>query len=153
MICVVQRVLEGKVVLDGKNVGEIGPGMVVLASVERDDADDQIKWMAEKLAGMRIFRSADTQKHFDQDIKQIGGSILLISNFTVAAETRKGRRPSLDRAADPKLGEALFAKLVEAVKGLSIPVATGQFGADMKVHLVNDGPATFVVRTDERRQS
>jgi D-tyrosyl-tRNA(Tyr) deacylase len=150
MICVVQRVLEAKVVVDGQTVGEVGPGMVVLASIERDDTWSETTWMAEKLASLRIFRSGDGQKHFDRDIRQIGGSMLLISNFTVAADTRKGRRPSLDRAADPVLGEKLFSQFVDAVMSLDIPTAGGRFGADMKVHLINDGPATFIVRTDEK---
>ena len=76
--------------------------------------------------------------------------MLIVSNFTVAAETRKGRRPSLDRAADPALGEKLFTQFVDVVKSLDIPTAAGRFGADMKVHLINDGPATFIVRTDEK---
>jgi D-tyrosyl-tRNA(Tyr) deacylase len=148
MIAVVQRVLEAKVIVAGETVGAIGPGMVVLASVERDDRREEMAWMAEKLAGLRIFRSAGGEKHFDQDIKQVGGSMLLVSNFTVAAETRKGRRPSLDGAASPGEAEALFTHFVEAVRARGIPVATGRFGADMKVHLINDGPVTFIVRSD-----
>src|SRR5207247_1211829 len=99
-------------VVDAQTIGEIGPGMVVLAAIERDDAIDKIHWMAEKLSALRIFRSADGQKHFDQDIRQIEGSMLIVSNFTVAAETRKGRRPSLDRAADLVLGEKLFTQFL-----------------------------------------
>jgi len=151
MICVVQRVLQAKVVVEGQTIGEIGPGMVVLASIERDDSREFLKRMAAKLATLRIFRSADGSKHFDQDVTQIGGAMLLISNFTVAADARKGRRPSLDRAADPVTGETLFAEFVEEVKSLGVKVATGKFGADMKIHLVNDGPATFIVQTDEQR--
>ena len=92
MICVVQRVLEAKVIVEGQTVGQIGSGMVVLAAIESDDTSEEIVWMAEKLAGLRIFHSAGGEKHFDPDIKQVGGSMLLISNFTVAAETRRGRR-------------------------------------------------------------
>jgi D-tyrosyl-tRNA(Tyr) deacylase len=151
MICVVQRVLEAKVVVAGETVGEIQRGLVVLASIERNDTIAELKWTAAKLASLRIFRSADGQKHFDQDVTQVGGAMLLISNFTVAADTRKGRRPSLDAAADPIAGEKLFAQFVDEVKSLGVRVATGRFGADMKVHLINDGPATFVVRTDAQR--
>lgn len=147
MIAVVQRVSEGRVVVEGEVVGEIGPGMVVLAAVEKDDTPADIEWTANKLVGLRIFRNAD--KHFDLDVKQVGGGVLLVSNFTVAAETRKGRRPSLEAAASPDRGRELFDQLVDAVKRLGVPVATGQFGADMKVSLTNDGPVTFLVRSRE----
>ena len=148
MICVVQRVLEARVDVAGQTVGQIGPGLLVLASVVHDDTPADAEWTAAKLVGLRIFRNGE--KHFDQDVTQVGGSILLVSNFTVAAETRRGRRPSLDRAAGPELGEKLFNHLVEAVKNLGVPVATGQFGANMQIHLVNDGPATFIVETDQK---
>jgi D-tyrosyl-tRNA(Tyr) deacylase len=149
VIAVVQRVISGRVTVHGRVVGEIGNGLVVLASVERNDTDDQIRWMAEKLVGLRIFRSADGDKHFDQDVKQVGGSILLISNFTVAAATRKGRRPSLDGAAAPEAGRVMFERFVDVVKSLGVPVATGEFGANMIVSIENDGPATFIVSTHD----
>lgn len=148
MIAVVQRVTSGRVSVHGQMVGEIGRGLVVLASIERNDGEEQLSWMAEKLVGLRIFRSADGTKHFDQDVKQVGGSILLISNFTVAAATRKGRRPSLDGAADPETGRALFEQFVSGVKALDVPVEIGEFGADMIVSIENDGPAQFIVQTD-----
>src|SRR5690606_24235582 len=99
MIAVVQRVSSAKVVVDHQTVGEIGPGLCVLAAVIADDTPDDLAWMARKLVELRIFRNGE--KHFDLDVKQIGGSVLLVSNFTVAAETAKGRRPSLSRAARP----------------------------------------------------
>jgi D-tyrosyl-tRNA(Tyr) deacylase len=148
MKAIVQRVLEARVVVDRQVVGAIGPGMLVLAAVEHDDTDVDVEWTAAKLLSLRIFRNAD--KHFDLDVGQAGGGILLVSNFTVAAETKKGRRPSLDNAASPDRGRQLFDQLVARVKELSgpgIPVATGQFGADMKVSLVNDGPVTFRVES------
>ena len=145
MIAVVQRVTSGRVTVHGRVIGEIGDGLVVLASIERDDGEEHIRWMAEKLIGLRIFRSTDGEKHFELDVKQVGGSILLVSNFTVAAATRKGRRPSLDGAADPGRGRVLFDEFVAAVKAHNVPVATGEFGADMSVSIENDGPATFIV--------
>jgi D-aminoacyl-tRNA deacylase len=145
MIAVVQRVLEARVDVAGETVGAIGPGLLVLASVVHDDTPADIEWVGQKLVGLRIFRSGE--KHFDLDVTQVGGSILLVSNFTVAAETRKGRRPSLDAAAKPEVGETLFNQLVECVRNLGVPVATGRFGANMQVHLVNDGPATFIVQS------
>ena len=147
MIAVVQRVLEAKVVVEGRVVGEIGQGLLVLASVEKDDTAADVEWTAAKLATLRIFRSQDDQKHFDRDVKQVGGSILLVSNFTVSGDTKKGRRPGLERAAEPKRGRELFSLLVEAVKAQGVPVATGEFGADMKVTLTNDGPVTFLVNS------
>jgi D-aminoacyl-tRNA deacylase len=143
MIAVVQRVLEASVTVAGRVVGQIGPGMLVLAAVEATDTDADLEWVAAKLVGLRIFRNAD--KHFDLDVQQSKGSVLLVSNFTVAGETAKGRRPSLSRAAPPELARALFDKFVDMVRKLNVPVATGEFGADMQVRLVNDGPVTFLV--------
>ena len=120
MICVVQRVQEAHVEVGGQTVGAIEHGMVVLAAIEKGDTDAQISWTAEKLAGLRIFRSSDGAKHFDQDIRQVDGAMLLISNFTIAAETRKGRRPSLDAAADPAMGEKRFAEFISRVKSLGV---------------------------------
>ena len=107
--------------------------------------------MASKLASLRIFRNGE--KHFDQDITQVGGAMLLVRNFTVSAETRKGRRPSFDAAADPTDVEKLFNDFIAAVQALGIPVQTGRFGANMQVTLTNDGPATFIVRTDRAASS
>lgn len=148
MIAVVQRVTRASVTVHGRVVGEIGHGLTVLASIERDDTEAQLRWMAEKLVGLRIFRSEDGTKHFERDVKQVGGSILLVSNFTVAAATRKGRRPSLDGAASPEAGRVLFDQFVGLMRSLDVPIATGEFGADMIVHIENDGPATFIVKTD-----
>jgi D-tyrosyl-tRNA(Tyr) deacylase len=143
--CIVQRVTEAQVTVDGQVVGRIGPGMLVLTAVERTDTAADIEWTAAKLVGLRIFRAGE--KHFEADIKQIGGSILLVSNFTVAAATRKGRRPSFDGAMDPKEAEPVFNQLVEKVRSHGVTVETGRFGAMMLVTSVNDGPATFIVQT------
>ena len=149
MITIVQRVSEAKVTVDGEIVGAIGPGILALAAVVKGDTDKDIDWTAAKLAGLRIFRSEG--KHFDKDVKEVGGSILLVSNFTVSASTRQGRRPSLDRAAEPAVAEAMFAKLVEATRAQGVPVETGKFAADMKISLVNDGPATFILDSAAER--
>jgi D-tyrosyl-tRNA(Tyr) deacylase len=148
MIAVVQRVLAARVTVAEQTVGEIGPGLLVLAAVEAADADADITWTANKLVALRIFRNGD--KHFDLDVSQAGGSILLVSNFTVAAETKKGRRPSLDNAASPEKGRQLFDQLVAEIKKLAAPttpVATGEFAANMQVTLTNDGPSTFLVKS------
>jgi D-tyrosyl-tRNA(Tyr) deacylase len=144
MIAVVQRVSEARVRVDQQIVGEIDEGLLVLAAVEKDDTIAEVEWAAAKIVSLRIFRNGD--KHFDLDVKQIGGSILLVSNFTVAGETRKGRRPGLEGAAPPEKGRELFDEFVEAVRRTGVPVATGQFGADMKVSLTNYGPVTFLVQ-------
>src|SRR3954462_9085235 len=147
MIAVIQRVLEGKVEVDGRVVGQIGHGMVALVAVAQDDSAEDVQWMANKLASIRMFRSADGQKHFDLDVREVNGSILLVSQFTLAAQTKKGRRPSFEKAAAPEVGRKLFDDLVKAVGELKIPVATGQFAADMKVSLINDGPVTFILES------
>jgi D-tyrosyl-tRNA(Tyr) deacylase len=143
MITIVQRVSEASVRVGGEEVGAIGPGLLALAAVVKGDTEKDIDWTAAKLAALRIFRNEG--KHFDKDVREVGGSILLVSNFTVSAATRQGRRPSLDRAAEPAVAEALFARLVEATRAQGVPVETGRFAADMKVSLVNDGPATFIL--------
>ena len=147
MIAVVQRVTEASVTVAGEVVGRIGPGLVALVAVHETDEPADVTWTASKLVALRIFRNAE--KHFDLDVRQSAGSILLVSNFTVAAETRKGRRPSFDAAAAPEKGRALFDALVEAVRGLGVPVETGRFGADMTVALTNDGPVTVIVKSKD----
>jgi D-aminoacyl-tRNA deacylase len=152
MIAVVQRVTSARVLIGDAVMGQIGAGLCVLAAVHNDDTPSDIAWTAAKLVGLRIFRNAE--KHFDLDVRQIHGGILLVSNFTVAGDTRKGRRPSLDAAASPNVGRQLFDDLVAAVRQQAapdVPVATGQFGADMRVELANDGPVTFLIDSREAR--
>lgn len=148
MICVIQRVSQASVAVDGQIIGQIGQGMLVLAAVHAADLADDAAWTARKLAGLRIF--AGGGGNFDRDVKEIGGSILLISNFTVAADARKGRRPSLSGAADPVAGREKFDQLVAAVRALGVNAEIGQFGADMKIALVNEGPVTFILNSRER---
>ena len=149
MIAVVQRVTEAAVRVGDETVGQIDAGMLVLVAVCRDDTEFDIDWTAKKLVGLRIFRNGD--KDFDADVRQINGSILLVSNFTIAAATRHGRRPSFDAAADPAKGLALFNSLVTALRALGAPVQTGRFGADMHVHLINHGPVTVLVDSSDAR--
>jgi D-tyrosyl-tRNA(Tyr) deacylase len=145
MITIVQRVIDAQVVVEGETVGAIGPGLLALTAVVKNDTAKDIEWTAAKLAALRIFRSDDGEKHFDKDVREVGGSILLVSNFTVSASTKQGRRPSLDKAADPACAQLLFAQLIDAVRAQQVPVETGRFAADMKVSLTNDGPATFIL--------
>jgi D-tyrosyl-tRNA(Tyr) deacylase len=148
VIAVVQRVTEAKVDVAGETVGRIGPGLLVLAAVHRTDTASDIAWTANKLVGLRIFRAGE--KYFDADVKQVGGSILLVSNFTVAAATKEGRRPSFSAAAETDVGRALFDELVRAVRATGVTVETGRFGADMLVSLTNDGPVTVIVDSSQR---
>jgi D-aminoacyl-tRNA deacylase len=148
MICVIQRVSQAGVTVDGQMVSQIGQGMLVLAAVHSTDIPDDVDWTARKLAALRIFPAGD--RNFDRDVKEIGGSILLVSNFTVAADVRKGRRPSLSDAADPVAGREKFDQLVAAVREQGVDAQVGQFGADMQVALVNDGPVTFVLDSRQR---
>jgi len=150
MIAVVQRVTRASVQVVEETVGSIGTGLLALVAVCGDDGPSDVQWMAAKLCGLRIFRHGD--KHFELDVKQAGGAILLVSNFTVAAVTRHGRRPSFDRAAPAVKGAELFANLVDRVRNLGVPAETGRFGADMVVHLANDGPVTVIVDSAESRR-
>jgi D-tyrosyl-tRNA(Tyr) deacylase len=150
MIAIVQKVKHASVTIDGAIAGEIGPGLTALVAVHADDTAFDIQWMAQKLATLRIFPNGD--KYFDQDVQAIKGGILLISNFTVAADTQSGRRPSLSPAASPTAAAPLFDQLLAAVKATGIPTATGQFGAEMQVTLTNDGPVTFILDSRASRK-
>ena len=147
MIAVVQRVTEARVTVGDVIVGEIGIGLLALVSIVREDDAKDVAWMTAKLTSLRIFRDATGEKHFDRSVTDVGGSILLVSNFTVAADTKKGRRPSFDAAAAPEAGRTMFDRLIDAVRATGVPVAIGEFGGDMRVSLVNDGPATFMVNS------
>ena len=143
MIAVIQRVTSARVVVDGQTVGQIGRGLCILCAVQKDDTDKDLQWMADKVATMRVFPEGD--KNFHLDVKQAGGGVLLISNFTVAAITNQGRRPTLERAADPETARVMFEKLLAKVRDLGIDVQTGQFREHMDVSIENDGPITFIV--------
>jgi D-tyrosyl-tRNA(Tyr) deacylase len=149
MTAVVQRVTEASVRVDDETVGSITNGLLALVAVCGDDTPADVEWMARKLTGLRIFRNGD--KHFDIDVRQAGGAILLVSNFTVAAATRQGRRPSFEAAADSHKAAELFGVLVELIRSAGIRVETGRFGADMRVHLVNDGPVTVILNSSDAR--
>jgi D-tyrosyl-tRNA(Tyr) deacylase len=143
MIAVVQRVTEASVTVETNIVGKIARGILALVAVHKDDTPADVEWMSRKLVALRLFPNGE--KNFDLDITAISGGILLVSNFTVAAATTQGRRPSLDAAADPARGRELFDHLVGTVRATGVTTATGEFGGDMKVALVNDGPVTFIL--------
>jgi len=146
MKAVIQRVSEASVVVDNAAVGEIGAGIVVLLAVEKGDSEADAKWLARKIVELRIFGDKDGKMNLS--LQDTCGSMLAISQFTLAGSCDKGRRPSFVEAAAPDEGKRLYDCFVDQVKGLGVPVSTGIFQADMKVHLVNDGPVTFIL---ERR--
>jgi len=141
MICLIQRACYGKVDVDGETVGAIGYGMVVLVGFERGDDDATLEKMAHRLTHYRLF--ADDNGRMNLNVRQIDGEILLVPQFTLAADTRKGLRPNFTPAAAPEVARTLFDQFVERVQALHPKVATGRFGADMQVSLCNDGPVTF----------
>jgi len=143
MKTVIQRVKSASVVVEGKTVGEIGRGILVLVGVERGDDEARADWLAEKVCNLRIFE--DEAGKMNLSVQEIGGSLLLVSQFTLAGNCDKGRRPSFDTAAPPDEGKRLYEYFVEAVKRNGLQVATGIFQADMQVSLVNDGPVTFIL--------
>lgn len=144
MISVIQRVAQAEVRVGGSCVGKIGRGILALVAVERGDAEAQAERLAERILGYRIF--PDDEGKMNLSLADIGGELLLVSQFTLAADTRKGTRPSFTPAAAPEEGRRLFDYFVEAVKKRHSSIATGQFGADMQVALINDGPVTFTLR-------
>ncbi|MFG0258739.1 MAG: D-aminoacyl-tRNA deacylase [Phycisphaerales bacterium JB041] len=143
MKAIVQRVNSATLSVDRRAVSEIGPGLVVLTAVVVGDTDRDRGWMADKLANLRVF--SDDAGKMNLSLLDTGGQMLLVSNFTVAGETARGRRPSFTPAMKPPEAEAAFDALVEAVRAQGVEVRTGVFGAHMHVHLENDGPVTLVV--------
>lgn len=141
MIGLIQRVLEANVTVDNEVIGEIGHGMLVLLGVEKEDGDAEIEKLANKLCRYRMFNDSDGKMNLN--VEQVGGEILVVSQFTLVADTQKGNRPGFSRGATPEHGKTIYLKFIDALKSKGIPVATGQFGADMKVGLINDGPVTF----------
>jgi D-aminoacyl-tRNA deacylase len=143
MIAVVQRVSRAEVRVDGEVVGKIDLGLAVLVGIERGDGEGDADVLARKLGALRIFPG---RTPMDLSIKEAHGACLVISQFTLAGSTRKGNRPSFDRAEDPGLAQKLYERLAARIRGEGIDVATGRFAADMKVELVNDGPVTFILQ-------
>jgi D-tyrosyl-tRNA(Tyr) deacylase len=140
---VVQRVSRASVTVQGQVVGSIGAGCLVLAGFTAGDGDEAIEWMADKLAHLRIF--ADSEGKMNRSLLETGGAALVVSQFTLYGDARKGRRPSFVDAAPPEVAEPLYERLAAALRQRGIAVATGTFGALMAVELVNDGPVTLVV--------
>jgi D-aminoacyl-tRNA deacylase len=141
MIALIQRVTEARVVVAGEVVGAIGRGLLAFVAVEPGDDERSADRLLERILGYRVF--PDAQGRMNLGLADVGGGLLLVSQFTLAADTRKGMRPSFSSAAAPDQGRRLFDHLVERARTVHAPVATGRFAADMQVALVNDGPVTF----------
>jgi D-tyrosyl-tRNA(Tyr) deacylase len=149
MRAVVQRVSSAAVTVDGAVVGSIEHGLLVLVGVTHDDGTDDVDALASKLSGLRIFRDEDGR--MNRSVADVGGSVLVVSQFTLYGDVRRGRRPSFGPAADPDEAEPLIERFVARIGDAGIPVAEGRFGAMMSVSLVNDGPVTLIVETRDGR--
>jgi D-aminoacyl-tRNA deacylase len=145
MIALIQRVLSARVEVDHEAIGAIGPGLLALVAVQPDDGEAQTRRMLERLVGYRVF--ADDAGRMNRSLTDTGGGLLLVSQFTLAADTRSGMRPGFASAATPEQGRRWFDRLAELARNSHPGVETGRFGAHMEVHLVNDGPVTFWLDT------
>lgn len=141
MRALVQRVLRAEVRVAGRPIGGIGRGMLLLVAFTHTDGEDQLVWMADKVPGLRIF--SDAEDRMNRALADVGGRILLVSQFTLYGDAQKGRRPSFVDAARPEHAVPLYHRFVELLRGRGVAVETGEFGAKMEVELVNDGPVTL----------
>lgn len=145
MRAVLQRVTQASVTVEGRIVGEIGRGVLILLGVTHEDTPAQADWLAARIATLRVFRALDGPSHFDRSLLDVAGAALVVSQFTLYGETRKGRRPDFTRAARPDVAEPLIDYFCDQLRRQGVRVETGVFGADMAVTLVNDGPVTLVL--------
>jgi D-tyrosyl-tRNA(Tyr) deacylase len=155
MRAVVQRVSAAAVTVDARTVGAIGHGLLVFVGVERDDGLSDAEYLAGKIGDLRVFDDPDDpapgrSRHMNLSVRDIGGSVLVVSQFTLAGDCRKGRRPSFDDAAAPEIARPLYDGMVRALQAGGLTVATGQFQAKMQVSLVNDGPVTLLLDSRKR---
>ncbi len=148
MISVIQRVSRASVSVDGNVIGEIGMGLLLLVGIEKDDTDNDLSFTVRKVIELRVF--PDDEGKMNHSVVDAGGAILAVSQFTLAADIRKGRRPSFDTAMSPNEARLLFDRFIHELSSLGISVATGSFGAHMEVSLVNDGPVTFILDSRKR---
>ncbi|HEV3496603.1 MAG TPA: D-aminoacyl-tRNA deacylase [Actinomycetes bacterium] len=148
MRAVVSRVAWARVVADGEVTGEIGPGLLVLVGVTHGDSKAEADWLAAKVASLRVF--SDDQGRMNRSVTEVGGGALVVSQFTLYGDARKGRRPSYVAAAPPELAAPLVEAVAKALAGAGVPVATGRFGADMRVESAGDGPVTILLDSARR---
>ncbi len=151
MICVVQRVSRASVTVERTVVGEIGPGLLILVGVTHGDTSNDARVLGSKIAGLRVF--ADDSGLMNRSVAEIGGEVLLVSQFTLVGDVRKGRRPSFVRAASPEEAAPLIEDVRHTIASEGVPVGVGVFGAHMIVELVNDGPVTLILRTESGRMA
>ncbi len=147
MKAVLQRVTHASVEVDGQVVGRIGAGLLVLLGVAKGDGEADLRYIVEKIRALRIF--GDEQGKMNRAVGEAGGAVLLVSQFTLLGDTRQGRRPGFDQAAPPDQARALYEEAAVRLRGQGLTVETGQFGAHMKVELLNDGPVTFMLDSRE----
>lgn len=143
MRAVFQRVKRARVVVDGEQVSAIGPGALVLLGVGKDDTEKDVTYMAGKIAGLRVF--SDNEGKMNLSLQDVSGEVLVVSQFTLYGDVKKGKRPGFDGAAPPDKGEEPYLRVVEELRQLGLAVQTGVFGANMQVELVNDGPVTILI--------
>lgn len=149
MRAVIQRVIEASCKVDEETTGSINQGLLIFLGVQEEDTDEDIEWLSNKIVNLRIF--SDAQGKMNKSIQEISGEILIISQFTLFALTKKGNRPSFIYAAKPQKAELLYSKMIERLGVLlNQPVATGKFGADMKINAMNDGPVTIIMNTKDK---
>jgi D-aminoacyl-tRNA deacylase len=148
MLAVVQRVSRASVRIAGRVVGDIGLGLLVLLGVGQEDDAEDARWLAEKIIGLRIF--SDAAGKMNLGLADVAGSLLIVSQFTLYGDCRKGRRPSFIAAAGPEKAIPLYEQFINAARALGVNVQTGEFGADMDVELVNAGPVTLILESKER---
>jgi len=147
MRAVIQRVLEAKVDINKETVGQIGPGLLVYLGVEQGDTNDDLIWLAEKILKLRIF--PDAQECMNFPVTEIAGGVLVVSQFTLCADCKKGTRPSFAHAADPDEANEMYEEFIRHIAAKNVPVQSGVFGAMMKVESVNDGPVTIWLNSKE----
>jgi D-aminoacyl-tRNA deacylase len=143
MRVVLQRVSRARVTVEGRVTGEVGRGLLLLAGFTDGDSEDALAWMADKVVGLRIF--PDDEGKMNRSVQEVGGGLLVVSQFTLYGDTRKGRRPSFVDAARPEIAIPLYERFVAFLRATGLTVGTGEFGAMMDVELVNDGPVTLIL--------
>lgn len=145
MIALLQRVNKASVEVEGKTISEIGKGILIFLGIDKKDSKKDVEYLAEKIVNLRIFE--DNKSKMNHSVKEVGGEIMVVSEFTLAGDCKKGNRPSFDRAMPPEEAEKLYRYFIDSLKNKGIPVKEGVFRSFMHVSLVNDGPVTFILNT------
>jgi D-tyrosyl-tRNA(Tyr) deacylase len=149
MKALIQRVSEARVDIAGKNFSKIGKGMLIFVGVEKGDASADLEWLSKKISTLRIFE--DVRKKMNLSVLDIEGEVLVVSQFTLSADCKRGNRPSFDDAEEPFTAKGLYEEFIERLKAKSLKVATGRFGVNMQIYLINDGPVTIMLDSKETK--